>query len=600
MSIFTHFVRIATYRPILQKRHIILCMSHNFKVTHCGEHVTNNRETHPKSMKTNLMRKIVQTSLLIAAVGGLTTAAQAQTIVVASDNFDTQGAGPYGGVAWNFNGTVGNPAVSISYDNPQGTNNANCVFSFDTTSGYVSGGLNFGWRTAWLTATNNTNALLSDYTLEFDLAVGQGVDMSTLGGYVGPTVGVVGDNGGIYYKENAFTNFTFPTMASGYQHYSIPLTGFAKVGGSTVTVLDPRDNPLSMQIGLYAPNYTYFGYEEIDIANLAITMITNVAPPPPPTLNILPAKPGLRIFAENTAETYNQEGFGTVDTNQSWVNAPAYPVSYAITFQDFNTVNGYAFYMQMAGNNGGSANNPFLIYQASNTFVWTIAANNTGFTWSLDWKTNLPNNGTVSNVTRGVSTSTNGVGTWTLTFTDNLHGTVTPPGGPAAPFTLLSADWATNFANPMSICFGQSPNNPLGEGQYIDISRISITNVAGTNEYSDFTTNAVFDTKQWTAGFSVDPSSVIQVSTNTPFWVNWTVPAIGYGLGTKASLTNASIPWHSPGYYSGGITNIPAQMGNSLIWLLYPASCLPSADGVAGDPTGPNAFFQLSNPPPSP
>ena len=61
-----------------------------------------------------------------------------------------------------------------------------------------------------------------------------------------------------------------------------------------------------------------------------------------------------------------------------------------------------------------------------------------------------------------------------------------------------------------------------------------ITNVAGVNESDDTTMDDGFpDTGLWDPGFSLDPGSVIQISTNTPFWLNWTVPDQGFGLGTS-------------------------------------------------------------------
>ncbi|MGA2554694.1 MAG: hypothetical protein ABSG04_00260 [Verrucomicrobiota bacterium] len=566
-------------------------IEHYAKVAPRAEYITNSRKTNP-------MRKLIQTSLLIAAISVLTTAAHAQ-LVIAGDNFDADPLGSYGGVAWNFNGTVGNPQVMITFDNPEGTNTQNCAFTFDTSTGFVSGGMNLGWRTAWLTATGNTNASLSDYSLVFDLAV-VGVDFGTLGGYEGITVGAVGNFGGIYYRENAYSNFPasgFPPAGTGYKHFAIPLTGFSKVGGSSTYT--PTDTNFSFQIGIYVPNYTYFGIEEIDIANLALTMITNAPPPPPPTMTILPAKPGLRVFGQNAVQTYNQEGFGTVDENQSWVGVatPSKPVSYSIDIQDFDTVPGYTLYVQFL-QNGGPVN-PYIVYYGTNAFVWSITANPAGFTTAANWKTNAPTGNEVNNAFSMTTTSTNGRGTWTLTFTNDTNGTVTAPDGSRTNF-VLDTNMTAQFVNPLDIMFGTAPNATTGFGQYIDISKIVITNVSGLNEYSDFTTNATFDTTQWTAAFSLDANSVYQVSTNTPLWVNWTVPDAGYGLGTVPSLRNASIPWYTPGYYSGvTITLTPVRMGTSKVWVLYPSACLPTVDGTPGGTPSPSAFFRLSNPPPT-
>ena len=132
------------------------------------------------------------------------------------------------------------------------------------------------------------------------------------------------------------------------------------------------------------------------------------------------------------------------------------------------------------------------------------------------------------------------------------------------------------------------------------VSRIAITNVAGVNENDNFTSDAAFKPNLWNPAFSQDAGSVIQVTTNTPYWVNWTVPDAGYGLGTKADVTNSSIPWHTPAYYSGGkVTLTPIEMGPSLKWVLIPSACLPTADGTTNGPVSTTGFFELSNPAPS-
>lgn len=566
----------------------------------CAE-VANRAEPITNSRKTNLMRKTIETILLIAAISGLTSATHAQTIVVAGDNFNSDSPGiAYGGVAWNYDSPPeGNPAVSIDTDNPDGpTNSQNCVFKFDTTSGQL---LNFGMRTDYLPATGNTNTLLANYTLEFDMAV-VGVDIPSLGGYIGPTIALFGTGSGLYYGNGVLTNPSpsyFPNAGAGYQHYSIPLGGLPTANAA---LLNPTSSSFAFCIGFYMAGPTYTGTEEIDIGNLQLLMNTNPPPPPQPTMTVLPAKPGLRIFAQNSAATYNQEGFGTLDSSQSWVGSATSntPVSYSITFQDFNTINGYAFAMQMPTQtqNNSTTINPYLVYYATNAFVWTITAQSTGFTWSLDWKTNAPANGEGNHVTNATTTSSNGIGTWTLTFTSDTNGNVTPPGGPAVAFTLPSESLATNFANPMNICFGTAPNGPAGYGQYIDISRVAISNVAGVTEYDDFTTNAAFDTTQWSPAFSVDAGSVVQVSTNTPLWLNWTEPDTGYGLETKANLGDTNTPWYSPAYWNA-VTLTPRKMGTSNVWVLIPTTCLPTVEGVQGGTPSPKAFFRLSNPPPT-
>src|SRR5262249_48889782 len=156
------------------------------------------------------------------------------------------------------------------------------------------------------------------------------------------------------------------------------------------------------------------GIEEIDLANIQLLMDTNPPPVPPPTMSVLPAKAGLRIFAQDDTYTYNQEGIGTVDVNQSWVGVatPAHPVSYSITFADFDTVNNYALYAQFV--QGANPGDPFGVYNGTNAFVWQITHQASGFTTRIDWKTNAPAVGNYTNnaLPLTTSTTTNGRGTW--------------------------------------------------------------------------------------------------------------------------------------------------------------------------------------------
>ena len=207
------------------------------------------------------------------------------------------------------------------------------------------------------------------------------------------------------------------------------------------------------------------------------------------------------------------------------------------------------------------------------------------------------------------TTSLDGLGgAWTLTFSNDLDGSITAPDGTSGSFSLPDETMAADFANPLVIDFGTAPNNVNGYGQWIDYAKIAITNVTDGNEYDDFTKDVALDTTLWNPGFSLNSSnvnnggSVFLVSTNTPYWVNWTIPDEGFGLETKASLRGGTNTWFSPAYYgsAAGFANTPPQqMGTTLKWSLIPAACLPTADGTVSGPVSPTGFFQLAKPPPS-
>ena len=558
-----------------------------------------------------------------AAITLLPTATHAQTNIW-HDDFDQQpvGAnsddGSYGAVAFNFTGAgIGHPLVMITNDlpdtltgDPSYTHTNNCAFLIDTDPADFSQTLNFGWRINRIPVIGgNTNLSLRAYNLNFDIAVSGGTSINGIGGYVAPSIGIYGNQGGEYYsfgcQSNVPTAF-FPPAGSGYIHYSVNLASF---GTANATLLSPTNSLFSFFIAFYMAGHTYPGIVEIDLANISITM-SNPPSPPPPTMTLVPTKPGLRVFAQDHTQTYNQEGFGTVDLNQSWVGVatPANPVSYSITFADFDTVNNYTLYAQFLQN--GNPGDPFGVYNGQNALAWQITHQDSGFTTRIDWKTNAPQAGQNNNALPLLTTtSTNGRGTWTLTFTNDTDGTVTAPDGTSGSFNLPNdPTWLSDFANPLIIDFGTAPNNPGGWGQWITYSKIAISNVVDGTEYDDFTMDDVFNTSLWNPGFSYNSASannagsVFQVSTNTPYWVHWTTPDDGYGLGTKASLNSGTNEWFSPNYYGSGVgvTNTsPQLMGTTLKWTLIPSACLPTVDGTVGGTPSTQGFFRLANPAPT-
>jgi hypothetical protein len=568
------------------------------------------------------MRKTLIKLSLAAALTALTFAAHSQTNVW-HDDFDQFPVGAnsddssYGAVAFNFTAAgFGHPFVMITNNNPDTlpgdpsyTHSNNIAFVFNTDPTVWTNALNFGLRIGRIPVIGgNTSTSLRDYILNFDVAV-QPVDLSSIGGFVGAGLGVYGNNSGEYFGDGAETNIplsVYPAAGSGWVHYSMNLGSF---NTAHAAALNPTDGTFSFFIDFFMAGHSYPGNVEIDFANISITM-SNQPPPPPPTMSIIKTKPALRIFSQNHAATYNQEGFGTVDANQSWIGVatPSNPVSYSVKFADFDTVNNYTFFAQFLQN--GNGGDPFGVYNGQNALVWQITHQDTGFTTRIDWKTNAPQAGQNNNALPfTTTTSTNGRGTWTLTFTSDIDGTVTAPDGTSTPFTLPDdPTWKADFANPMVIDFATAPNNTAGYGQYIDIAQIAISNVLDGTEFDDFTKDDTLNTSLWNPGFSIDSAnatdagSVFQISTNTPYWINWTLPDDGFGLATAPDLKGGPIGWVTPTYYGNayGRTNtLPTSMGGVMKWTLIPNTALPTTDGNAGGAVAPNAFFRLQNPVPT-
>ena len=529
-----------------------------------------------------------------AAITLLPTATHAQQIVWGT-NFDNEPLGSYGAVSGNANLAAnivtpgeagGDQALELTCD-PDSTTYINC---FATLPAY--------------TASGNTNTVRANYTLDFDMQINGKTPGFAMQLYL-----YIPGNGSVYGGQAMYIvmpTADIPVAGSGWHHLSYNLSGFSALGGGYPPM---TSSTYQCQILLiqYNSGITQIG-EAIDVDNLYLKMITNsVAPPPHPKMTMLPAKPGLRIFQKASDATYTQEGMATVDLNQSWVGAtPSAPRSYAITFADFDTVANYTMNVQLCP--GGNPDSPYSVYFGANDLLWTITSGGgaSGFTTAVAFKTNSPSNanGAETNVLLAAmsTTSTNGRGTWTLTFTTDTNGTVRAPDGTSGSFVMDPAA-AAQFADPLTVFFGTTAGATGGYGQFTDISGILITNVAGFNENDNFTKDDVLDTTVWDPGFSRDAGSIILVSSNTPsYWVNWPIPDDGYGLEIKASLNSGTNVWFSPNYYGSGIgaTNTgPSLMGTSLNWTWIPSACLPTVDGTVGGTPSKTGFFRLSNPAPT-
>jgi hypothetical protein len=136
----------------------------------------------------------------------------------------------------------------------------------------------------------------------------------------------------------------------------------------------------------------------------------------------------------------------------------------------------------------------------------------------------------------------------------------------------------------------------------VDYANININGVVGSPTSDDFTAESGIGAN-WNITSSAASSSLVLVTADKPYWVSWTLPDGGFGLGAATAVTgntNTANPWMLPEYYNNyndGL-NIPgsAKQGYQK-WTLIPSTCLPTVDGTPGGTPAPNAFFRLVNPP---
>ena len=120
------------------------------------------------------------------------------------------------------------------------------------------------------------------------------------------------------------------------------------------------------------------------------------------------------------------------------------------------------------------------------------------------------------------------LGTWQLQFTSATAGTIFAPGGNSYPFTI-DPSLAVAIANPITVNFGINPavDTNMILGETVVVSQIGIAGVdpLSTN-YStidNFLTDSTLDPATWTVN-ALFPGSIVFVTTNDVYSVNWTLP----------------------------------------------------------------------------
>lgn len=265
-----------------------------------------------------------------------------------------------------------------------------------------------------------------------------------------------------------------------------------------------------------------------------------------PTLAIEKSVPGMRIWASLIGNDYQRDEIVTVNNDHGWYNST--PRTYSLTlasFPDQTHVNfqAHMFLIPLSGMLAGDLpSNAYEDYHASNIVqVAIINAGNGTTTGRFMVKTNASQtDGDMRTVgTLGVVTNAAGaLGTWTVTFSDNTHATLTAPGGTSNSFAL--PEDMTLFQGPLAVYFGVDPNSTVDTGQSATFSRIQIT---GTDPINDNMTS--LNSSTWQV-ISMDMPGTVFVPADSAFWISW-LQESGFGLVTNASLSTPVSSWGNIG-----------------------------------------------------
>ena len=355
--------------------------------------------------------------------------------------------------------------------------------------------------------------------------------------------------------------------ANGWTHISIPINpaqaGLGAVYGIWMNKwLQPVTNPPA-SFGFWLDNVVLKGGD--------------VLPPPTVSLGNKPV-PGLAFIAASSG-TYDRQEIRTVGSNYAWYAASG-PVSYSVDVakigENAPAPTGFTLFMHFVPgipNPTDGASD----WTEPNVVMWTIGNSADGSAWSqLRYKTNAP--GSNGNMwTDGAGGFPGGVwnptpaGTWTITFSQDTNIVITAPTGGAVTNILPPevVDIFKNYSPNMQINVGGVPGDPSRFGQMAVVTRVKFTGTPGEpNLDSDFLAQPR-DTNVWGIVASSANYGVQQIPTNAAYWVNWTLPANGFSLQTKAALgpgawTDSAITgWDAAGFHHGLLRSSDLPGSNS-------------------------------------
>ena len=269
--------------------------------------------------------------------------------------------------------------------------------------------------------------------------------------------------------------------------------------------------------------------------------LTGLKPAPArPTIALQKAVPGLRIWASALNNDYQRDEIVTVNNDHGWYGSTPRTYSFTLaSFPDQTHVNfqAHMFLIPLSGMLSTDINPPGPInawedYHASNIVeVAVINAGNGTTTGRFMVKTNSSNSDGDMRAagTLGVVTNAAGaLGTWTVTFTDNTHATLTAPGGSNTVSFLIPED-VTLFSGDLAVYFGVDPNSTADTGQSATFSHIQIT---GTDPINDTLTS--LDSTTWQV-ISMDQVGTVFVPGDSAYWISWPQQA-GFSLNTNVNL----------------------------------------------------------------
>ncbi len=506
---------------------------------------------------------------------------QAQSFVNPK-TFDT-GIGSW--TIWNGWGLQGSwltwdPSLDASNDPNSGSLRYDVPFTGDSGDQFMTfGTLHDAW--GW-DGTTVVNAVGVYTNITFDFKLDPATAPAKDGTFGTLVIGLVTWLGGASgWNAHQQGTYTIPASATNWTHVTIPIDP---------TTAD-ADNTVGEYINMWSGgNFT--STLSFNVDNIYLQPSTNAAPLPPPTMALEKAgSSGVEIIMDGTGDQWQRNAISTPSGGGPylWTSQGSYPVTYSCTitnFPDIATHLGFEAHMYLV--NGDTAPSgqdvsgstdwgvpDLLIFRLENQVSTVLMTNGTSITTNftyqemaqIQWKTNYPN----ANATNipVVVYPPSALGTWTVTFTDSTHGTLTGPGITATNFDLPAEAVQNNFSPATSFLqFGMfkddGANDGHNNGAHGTFSRVQFTGATANSIDDDFSGATLTNKYAWR---KTDANYVQFIPPGTAWIVDWTLPANQFNPQSAAAITG---PWN-PAVFTSTYRDPSAMHG------LLSQTALPSA-----------------------
>lgn len=253
-----------------------------------------------------------------------------------------------------------------------------------------------------------------------------------------------------------------------------------------------------------------------------------------PALSITKAPPaGLSCMASTPGDPWQRQMVRTVNSSYSWNTASAFSdtTTYAITVAAFPGAaqSGFEAMMYLIPVAGMSnPDDPSVDWDSANVTYFTITANADGTgKGNFRYKVNSANAEIFQSWT-DFNCASGPLGTWALTFNNNINVTMTAPDGTSTTLTIPESD-AADFQGELIAYFGVRPTDATRIGQSATFSRVKITGAAAEIDDTFVSSGPPYDLDAATwARKASNPQGIFVTAPDAKYWVTWPQPDGGF------------------------------------------------------------------------